>query len=311
MPYIQTCGRPKTAAIYFHSDLNTFGDNYANVKQLCVGKPSAYIEENAYGYARDVMNKAFPKFGSWNVIKRDRLPPAGTNYMLTDPGDASRNWASIWVRVVPGGAHYIYRDWPDCQTYGEWAVPSDDTKQPDGERGPAQRDLGWGTKRLAEEWIELEGCPPSPRPSPPGEGETLPAARGEIIFERFIDPRAASNPHIEEEGGTNLYHKFLELEPPMVFRPWPGAKIKQGFTHVNELLDWNQEQELCWPINAPKLYVTEDCQQVIWTMSNFTGLGGERAGGKDFADLVRGMALADLQYYESNEFKSSGGTGGY
>ena len=293
MPYIQQCGRPKTAAIYFHSAMNTFGENYENVKQLCIGKPSAYIEENAYGYARDVMNKAFPKFGSWNIIKREHLPAKLTRYMLTDPGDASRSWATLWVGVNERGWHYIYRDWPDAQTYGEWAVPSDDTKQPDGERGPAQRDLGWGIKKLCETWLTLE--------------EKL----KETIFQRYIDPRAASNPHIEDEGGTNLYHKFAEQDPPMLFQPWPGAKIKQGFTHVNDLLDWNQEQELCAPINCPRLYVCEGCEQVIWMMSNYTGLGGERAGGKDFADLVRGMALADLQYYESNEFKTLGGSGGY
>jgi hypothetical protein len=40
-------------------------------------------------------------------------------------------------------------------------------------------------------------------------------------------------------------------------------------------------------------------------------MGGDKAGGKDFADLVRGMALADLQYYESTEMQSWSPKRGY
>jgi hypothetical protein len=284
MPYRQKAERNRWGAIYFFSEFNPFGDNYANVKAICEGKNSDFIMENAYGYAKDTKHKAFPLFGEWNIVKAANIPKKLTRYMLTDPGDASRNWATIWVGVDARGVHYIYRDWPDSQTYGEWAVPSDDPKQPDGERGPAQRSLGYGTTQLADDWRKLEG--------------------EEEIFERYIDPRAASNPHIEEHGGTNLYQKFAELPEPMLFTPWSGVEKSIGYTHINRLLFWERDKELCWPTNAPKLYVSEECHQVIWMFTHFTGMGGDRAGGKDFADLVRGMALADLQYYESNEMQS-------
>jgi hypothetical protein len=90
----------------------------------------------------------------------------------------------------------------------------------------------------------------------------------------------------------------------MIFTPWSGVELSIGYTHVNTMLHWDRDKPLSWPDNAPRLYVAEDCQQVIWMFTNFTGLGGNKAGGKDFADLVRGMALADLQYYESNEMQS-------
>lgn len=333
MPYRQECARPQWGAIYFFSEFNVFGQNYQNVKALCEGKPSFFIQENAYGHSRDVMNKVFPLFGEWNVIKRSALPRLMTSYMLTDPGDASRNWASIWVGVDPRGAHYIYRDWPDAQTFGEWAVPSPDPRQPDGQRGPAQRSLGFGVAQLAEAWRMIErarelagrlpantGGSPVPPKTVSGIVRATPtkplltpveARAPEIIFERYIDPRAASNPHIEEHGGTNLYQKFAELPEPMLFTPWSGVEKAIGYAHVNSLLYWNQEEPLCWPTNAPKLYVCEDCQQVIWMFSNFTGLGGDKAGSKDFADLIRGMALADLQYYETNVMESHGPRRGY
>jgi hypothetical protein len=71
MPYVQEAQRSGWGAIYFFSEFNVFGSNYSGVRELCLGKPSHYVEENAYGYARDVMNKAFPLFGPWNVIARE------------------------------------------------------------------------------------------------------------------------------------------------------------------------------------------------------------------------------------------------
>jgi hypothetical protein len=311
MPFIQTPVTDGGAVIYFFTQWNPFS-GYAEkggVKSECKDKSSEFIERKAYGFARDVMNKAFPLFGEVNVIKVSALPAKLTRYMFTDPGDASRSWASLWVGVDAKGNHYIYRDWPDAQTYGEWAVPSSNPLQPDGDRGDAQRSQGLGVKQHAEEWRRLEKMGIghlSPALSPSGEGDRS-DLRNEDIFERYTDPRAANNPHIEENGGTNLYQKFAELEEPMIFRGWSGIEIAIGYTHVNSLLYWNNEKPLSWPDNCPKLYVTENCKQVIWMFSNFTGQGGARAGGKDFADLVRGMALADLQYYESTTFQSSGG----
>jgi hypothetical protein len=326
MPYRQRCERTDWGAIYFFSEFNPFGENYANVKAFCAGKTSDVVMENAYGYARDTRHKAFPIYGEWNVIKRANLPARMTRYMLTDPGDASRNWATIWVGVDERGWHYVYRDWPDEQTYGEWAVPSEDPKQPDGSRGPAQRTLGFGTQQLAETWRRLEdpncNCvADGPVTKTAAAGVTKTAAGAatvtpgagvlpEAIFDRYIDPRAASNPHIEEQGGTDLYRQFAELAEPMIFNGWQGKRMEAGYTAVNALLFWDRDKPLS-PVNAPKLYVCEDCLQVRWMFSNFTGLGGEKAGSKDFADLVRGMALADLQYYESNEMRSSGGGRGY
>jgi hypothetical protein len=300
MPYIQYCSTPRHAAIYFHTDLNVFGDNYANVKALCEGKSSGFIEENAYGYARDVMHKAFPLFGEVNIIKRTSLPRKGTRYMFTDPGDGSRNWATIWVLVDEEENHYIYRDWPDAQTYGEWAVPSEDPAQPDGDRGPAQRSLGYGITQLRDEWLKLELLPAEL------QDKDKPVQREEI-FERYVDPRAGNTKHIEEHGGTNIIEKFGALDEPMYFVAASGQEKSIGFAHVNTLLWWDRDKPLCPRLNAPKLYVCEDCLQVIWMFSNYTDRGGERGGCKDFADLVRYMALADLRYFESNEVQSWGG----
>lgn len=290
MPYVQEAQRNGWRAIYFFSEFNVFGDNYANVKQLCHGRASQYIEENAYGYARDVMNKAFPLFGEWNIIPPDRVPAAVTRYMFTDPAGA-RNWATLWVAVDAAGNFYIYRDWPEADLHGEWAVPSDDPRQPDGDIGPAQRSLGLGIDQLKAEWLKREN--------------------GEPILIRYIDPRAGRNQHIDEQGGTCAVDMFMRGESPMVFTPASSpartGSARAGITECNELLYWDTNKELCAIVNAPKLFVTSNCQQVIWMFQNYTDRGGEKAGSKDFADLVRYMALADLLHVNDQTCRSTGG----
>lgn len=295
MPYIQQPPDEKMGVIYFFSEFNPLG-NYSGpggVKELCAGKDSRYVEMHAYGYARDTGMRACPKFGPANVIDDARVPAEGSRYTFTDPAGA-RNWATIWVLVTPGDVpeYFIYRDWPDAQTHGEWALPDDggaagQKSRHDGKPGPAQRSLGLGFGKYKQLLQRLE--------------------RGEKIEERYIDPRAASAPHIEDQGGSSLVMKLAEEQefpgedggrvkvPPMVFVPVPCKKgaygeEQEGLSMLNDLLDWDTEQPLVQGVNAPRLWVARSCQQVIWALNNYTGQDGSKAACKDFVDLVRYLA---------------------
>lgn len=308
MPYVQRCQRKGTAAIYFFTEFNVFGDNYSGVKALCQGRPSHYIEENAYGYARDVMHKAFPLFGEWNVVDPKNIPAKGTNYMFTDPAGA-RNWATLWVRVTPGnpGKFYIYRDWPDAQSYGEWAVASDDPAQPDGKAGSAQRSLGLGVEQMKALWRSLESKVLSLESAPQDARRNTLDITAEVVFQRFIDPRAGRNPHANEHGGTCLVDQFADGENPMLLTPASGVDVERGLSVVNDLLWWDNTKPMDMLTNAPRLFVSRECKQVLWMMNNYTGRGGEKAGAKDFADLLRYMALAELEHYDDTTLRSLGG----
>lgn len=354
MPYIQETFMPASRAIYFFSIFNPFGGYYQEIKSLCEGKTEEYTERVAYGYARDSVARALPKFGAVNVIKRKQLPAEGTNYMFTDPAGV-RNWATIWIRVGTGNPsnYYIYRDWPDEQRYGAWAVPteretSEDTKKGwDGDPGPAQNPsvagiLPYKRMFLSEEKIAVpaglmelhETDAPAGRPyleeilarvEDPyhralirerlENGTDLTELR-ERIRERQIDPRAGRNETQAEKGGTCLIDEMAKPNldrtgkvvcDPMIFRPASGVSIDEGISLINELLDWN-ENELFMPLlNAPRLYVTENCRQVIWAMENYTGRAGETGACKDFIDLLRYMALARLRHIAPGMVKTMGG----
>lgn len=172
MPYIRKCALARAYAIYFFTVYNKWGPGpggtyYDEIKQLCAGKESQYVERVAYGFARDSVARAFPKFGSWNIIQRRHLPASGTNYFFCDPAGA-RNWFMLWVRVAGPRwgdgkwTHYIYRDWPEAQRFGEWAVVTERevseeaSKGWDGDAGPAQAGLGYGVTKYKETILECE-----------------------------------------------------------------------------------------------------------------------------------------------------------
>lgn len=325
MPVVVEPTTPKSRAIFFHLGANPFGGYTGQIRELCLDKSTEFIERVAYGYARDSARRAFPLFLNVNLVEPRQLPEVGTNYQLVDPAGA-RNWAMIWVRVTPGNPPklYIYRDWPDAQTYGEWATPTerqvneDSRKGWDGDPGPAQAGMGFGVIKYKQTILALEKIHAGERD--PHRRLAYERAKDkdnvrEAIAVRYIDPRAASNPNATEDGGVRLLDLLAEVNkhngavvaPSMLFQPAVGVREDEGLGAVNTLLEWNPEKPLVSVINEPRLYVSTDCMQVIWALGNFTGLAGEKGACKDFADLLRYMALADLWHLSPKAFQSKPG----
>lgn len=311
MPYIQRPFMEDARVVYFHTELSPFGPGpngsgkrfFDSVAEDCAGKPSEYVKRIAYGYTTDVAGKAFPLFGPVHVVKPQLVPDEGTNYHIVDPA-GKRNWFAIWVRVAPGNPSriYVYRDWPDEQTYGEWATPTErattaeSRKGWDGDAGPAQTGLGYGIVGWKKLWRELEGK--------------------EVIAERFVDPRAGRNAMAAEKGGTCLVDEFATAQkdqegnvigPPVHLIPASGVDVEEGLMRINDLLAWEPDKKFDSLNNSPRLFVSERCRQVIWALANYTGLGGETGGCKDVIDCLRYMALADLWYRDPKRPVRQGG----
>lgn len=136
------------------------------------------------------------------------------------------------------------------------------------------------------------------------------------VFERLIDPRAGKDEHIAENGGTCIIDDFAEenrdgsgtvVGPRMYFRQASGTSINDGLTKINELLQWDVEKGLQKITNAPRLFVSERCQQLRWAMENYTGLSGEEGACKDFIDLVRYAVRSDLSHITPSMVQIRGG----
>lgn len=321
MPYIEQPIQDERGVIYFFSKWNPLANCYESVKQSCAGKASDYVERNAYGYARDSRGRCFPLFGEYNIIKPEHLPDHGENYCLCDPA-GERNWCFLWVRVLGGlrPVYYVYREWPDAQTYGEWAMPAqkqpkgENARQWDGVPGPAQVSVGYGIveyKRLLmklEEIRTMEGERDPYRKRLMQDMMKNPGRFREIreeITDRIMDSRAASSEHAAEKGASCITfdmakeHRKEEFGydlPPIYWFPAPGVQEQDGISAINDLLLYNNEQEIVAGLNEPRLFISERCLNLIWAINHYTGRGGQKGACKDWIDLLRYMALGNLGY---------------
>jgi len=212
---------------------------------------------------------------------------------FADPASA-RNMFQIWVATDKDGRHYIYRDWPDAETYGDWAVPSEDSRRWDGDPGEAQPAIGLSVAEYKRLILEAEGNK--------WDGTKWDMC-GETIHERGIDPRSgAARTIAENDGGNSLIDMFLDEQldqggnavgPSMQFDPAPGLSEDEGIMAINNLLAYDQKQPVCPYINEPKLYISSACRNTIWALQNYTRHDGEKAACKDPIDTLRYFATSD------------------
>ncbi|NDB81797.1 MAG: hypothetical protein EB127_03475 [Alphaproteobacteria bacterium] len=281
MPYTAHARNKTGGIIWFHSKFNVYSPFEQMVKQL-ESKTDYEKKIRAYGWAQALVGSQFPMFSETHIIKHENVPKEGTIFMSCDPAGA-RNWFMLWTKVTKEGDIVIYREFPD-ETYGEWALP--DSKV-DGREGPAQRSgAGRGIEEYKELILELEA--------------------GEDVTERYIDPRAGASQLITNEGGTSLIELLDSGKNPMTFTPSSGIKIDQGIAIINDWLYYNQSEPLSI-VNKPKLYISEKCQNLIYSMREWTGGDGDKGASKDPIDALRYVAVMNPSYEDENSYKPIGG----
>lgn len=282
MPYKAKSHVRPAAVMWFHSELNPYNP-FEQLKKTLMGKKSYEIKIRAYGWADNISGSQFPRFNPQSsVIKKEQVPNEGTNYMVVDPAGA-RNWFMLWMRVAEDGSMYVYREFPDSSD-GEWALPS---AEPDGKAGTAQRS---GAGRSLADYKAL----------------ILSLEDGEEIWERYIDPRAGGSKTITDDGGITLIEMLDDGDIPMHFQPSAGVRIEQGVALINDGFAYDMNYEVS-PLNKPKLYISEDCQNLIYCLKEWTGQDGEKGATKDPIDCLRYLMVMNPEHNNNKTLKGYGG----
>ena len=121
---------------------------------------------------------------------------------------------------------------------------------------------------------------------------------------RFGDPRSGAAEAVTvEDAGISFFTMLADVEfhvtPVSVLGK--AAYIGEGIKAINELLDFDQEQfradgNQFTPLNQPRLFISEECEQVIASLQLWTPHGPVKDQAcKDFIDLLRYMAVEDLE----------------
>ena len=319
VPRVMKCaGDGKRAVVFFHTADNPYGAPL-NVWETMVGKSAEFIKERFYGVGTKLFAPRFPKFSRVHIVAPAEIPKEGMRTMWVDPA-SGRNFFMLWI-LTTADCTYVYREWPGSYYIpgvgvpGPWAMGNggrnaSGRQTQDGRMGPAQQEFGFGYRAYKMEVARLEGWKDwrdsqSSIVDSQGEGLSDDQVKAwdefngaeERIEAREIDSRFASTPKIENDRPMTLIESFLDWN--LNFQPTPGDDINEGIRDINNALNYDTDREVDF-FNRPKLYVSAECQNLIFALRVWRGADGERGATKDPIDCLRYYYRRGL-IYTANE----------
>lgn len=303
----------KSAIVHFQGGDNPFG-NPLSLVLLNANASEETGNRIFYGVAKKGIARMFPKFNpKVHVIPDAAVPKFGTNYMWEDPA-SGRNPFRTWIRVTPTAA-YVYREWPGDYEIpgigvpGPWALPHGTLH--DGAPGPAQEAFGFGLLDLKVELARLEGWKDAAKPMPPGVSESewrkswsSENGAAEIISRRFIDSRAASTPHIEDDRPVTLLENYADIG--VFYDLTPGDALSEGVMLINDRLSYDSSKPVD-ALNCPRLFIAASCKNTIFALQTWKNAQKGKGATKDPIDNLRYFVLQGVDYLAPDSYESSGG----
>ncbi len=275
LPVQQYSPKRDASVVYLHSDENPFG-GYERIAKDLRDRPEEEILVRAYGVPVKSITSLLPLFNTEVNVLSEKPNKYGmsfpdisdkskfTVYQVVDPAGA-RNFTSLWAAVDREGYVYICREWPDRNTYGEWALFGD----PKWKLGPATRKIGLNVEGYVNLFREIE--------------EEL----GVEVFERIGDSRYFAK---ENENNEDLFTLFDDFE--MLFHPSDGRIEEVGISAVDEWFTYNPNEPIDL-VNRPMCYVHKDCGNLIDSLLNYNSQGKSDEALKDFFDLIRYLRMSN------------------
>ena len=295
VPVVQRPATGSRLIRYFHTADNPFND-YARFSRDIEGKAKEVIKVRAYGLPVKAATTRFPKFQrSVNVRPHEEVMEAasrGTKYCMIDPAGA-KNWFICWVSVTVCDTWYVYREWPDADTYGPWAEFGKASNGRHGSTkwrpGSAQKGLGYGIRDYTELILAEED--------------------GEEIMERIIDPRMGSARYADAVGQSSIIQDLEDND--MVCRPAPGVEIDDGLALLMGKMAYDDRREID-AMNRPHFIVSEKCGNIISALGEYTGEDGLKEAWKDPIDVLRYAAVSEIDHVTAKSTATAcRGSGGY
>lgn len=303
LPIMQeSLSRPGTVIYYFWTEDNAFIDTTDFIAKI-KDRPKDEILARAFGIPTKSVAGVFPGFNKEvNVIPHEKLPWLEANlkkdkkgnpipykvtrYMSIDPA-GSKAWFLAWVAIDAAGTWWVYREYPD---HDDWALAGNTIE---GKPGPAQKGEKLGIKGYVELINGLE------------------KEDGGEIQERVIDPRMGAAERQSEDGATTIISDLDDAGMTVI--PAPGVDIENGIQLLNNLFAFD-EMKPRDSMNSPKIYISDRCQNIIFALSEYTAQGGNKEATKDCVDVLRYLAVSDIQFIDLTQFsltQTYGKTGSY
>lgn len=287
VPYVQRSKKRNASVHYFHSQDNPFG-GYDRIRNDLKNESRENILIRAYGVPTKSFTTLFPKFSTLvNVVSPDKIPKEGvTWYQVIDPA-GTKNWFMAWIAVDGAGCYWVAHEWPGVGI-GDWAEQIGSGKW---RFGPGAK----GAKRGLLEYIEII--------------KEIEAEAGIEVFERLIDPRYAQIKYVLKERESCLLADLDDLD--FIVKAAPGDHIEDGIQKLVDLMAYDTSRDID-SANRPHFYVSEDCENIIHALAEYTGEGGKDEPWKDPIDVLRYAVSYGADHMEEGSMLATvTGCGGY
>jgi hypothetical protein len=274
LPIKQYSPNRDAGVVYLHSDENPFG-GYERLSKDLKGRSEEEILVRAYGVPVKSMTSLLPLFSTEVNVLGDQPNKYGmtfpeindddyTIYMVLDPAGA-RNSVAIWAAVNEDGEVYIFDEFPDRDTYGEWAEFGD----PKWKRGPASKKIGYDVQGYTDLFLGIE------------------ESHGVEVFERIGDSRYFAR---ENENNDDLFTTFYDHG--LSFVPSDGRNEAMGISALDEWFSYNPNVNVD-EMNRPRCFIHERCGNLIDSLINYNANGKADEPLKDFFDTIRYLRMAN------------------
>lgn len=271
VPYVQRSAKRNASVHYFHSEDNPFG-GYSRIRETLIGRPREEILIRAYGVPVKSHATKFPRFNAAvNVVTPDKIPTENvTRYQIIDPA-GSKNWFMAWIAVDLSGTFWVYREWPGVDV-GDWAEWKSGKWVP----GEGAKGQGYGIRDYVDLFRDMEA--------------------GEEIFERIIDPRLGAAKYQAQDGSSSIIEDLSDNG--IVCVPAPGLEIDDGLQALISKMSWDTSKPMD-SVNRPHFYISDECQNIIRGLAEYTGQEGLKEAWKDVIDVLRYAAISDIDHCDS------------
>ena len=275
LPVKQYSKERDASIVYLHSDENPFG-GYERIAKDLKTATEEEILVRAYGVPVKSMTTLLPLFNTEVNVLGDKPNKYGmkfpdisehdkyTTYMVVDPAGA-RNYTAIWAGVDEDDNVFIRKEFPDRNTYGEWAIFGD----PKWRYGPASKKMGFNVEGYVNLFKEIE--------------DDL----GINVYERIGDSRFFAK---ENENNEDLFRAFDDYG--MNFLASDGRMEEIGINALDEWFNYNPNIPVD-EVNKPRCYIHEECGNLIESLINYGSNGKADEALKDFFDVIRYLRMTN------------------
>jgi hypothetical protein len=267
LPVLQESRRARTVIHYFWTQDNPF-IGFEDFLSDMANRPEAEKLARAHGVPTKSRTSVFSMFDrDVHVMAHDKIPfiknplyPV-TKYHGIDPA-GRKPWYILWGAYDAADTLWIYQEFPDMATYGEWVEPGGDDG---GKPGPAQAKNDFGYKDYKE--LLFAG-------KEQHESDVVMSA---------VDPRYSASETQGDDGAETMLSKMLDHGVYLV--PSPGKNIADGEGILTDMLMYDRLRPV-GSDNRPRLMISDRCENLIFAMENYTGSGQDEPC-KDPIDALR------------------------